>query len=243
MVDRDQRSQPGPVHPYSQLAAERPASRQRPRPLTSAVTPHQLRHRGIQQDAGDRDHFGENERVAYHRPPPSQTRSGTRPGTGSGTGDLAQPGRPDLLLLPVQGLLPPPAHHCRRQPEHLSGVCSRSACASHHTVPPPLRGDDLRAPADVEVLQRLVGVRVQCPSTVAPADPLPACRVPHHPHRLAGTGGSAGAAPERHGARCRAAGAPLSLRPVRRPDARSQLAVLVPPPWQRACQHLFADSA
>ncbi|WP_324608637.1 MULTISPECIES: hypothetical protein [unclassified Streptomyces] len=137
--------------------------------------------------------------------------------SGVATRQLVQAARPDLLLLPVQSLLPPPGHHRMGHRESLRRIHPGPPRTPHHTRPPPLRGDHLRHPVHIQVLQRLVGVRVQQPPPVLHAHPPPARQVPHRPHRLPGAPRGAQPAPERgrphHRARHRACGTPAS-RPV-----------------------------
>ncbi|MEU5714050.1 MULTISPECIES: hypothetical protein [Streptomyces] len=162
--------------------------------------------------------------------------------SGVATRQLVQAARPDLLLLPVQSLLPPPGHHRMGHRESLRRIHPGPPRTPHHTRPPPLRGDHLRHPVHIQVLQRLVGVRVQQPPPVPHAHPPPARQVPHRPHRLPGAPRGAQPAPERGRPHHRARRPPPRLRHTSLP-AGADLRIVHGEPRQRPGQHLVPGPA
>ncbi|MGW7757093.1 hypothetical protein ACWGK6_37195 [Streptomyces violaceusniger] len=111
-----------------------------------------------------------------------------------------------------------------------------------HTRPPPLRGHHLHHAAHIEVFQRLVGIRVQQPPPVPHADPPPARRIPHCPHRLPGAPCGAQPAGERGRPRHRARCPPPHLRHGGLPAA-ADLGLIHGERRQGARQHLRLDPA
>lgn len=191
-VRHGQRAQPGASHQSTQVAPEVAIGGRHTGTGAAAVGPHHLLDGHIQQRAGHRHRFGEDDRVPPDSLPPLEV------ATGVAARDLVEATRPGRLFLPVHGVLPPTAHHRPGESEHLGRFHARPAGPPLHRGPSLPRRRDLRELAQIEVLQGLVGVRVQQPPVVPLAHPFPALGVTHHTYRLPGAPGRARTAAERH---------------------------------------------